>query len=204
MSETGGGGDGARAVTPEVSALIADAQKKLRDELLGRFAAGIGAAAVGLLSLSVVGGWLIVKPILVKQVGGAPRGAVVAFDRDDLDENHCPDGWSPFLYARARTIVGAGDPSHTPEKMPFSENGVPLSGYVLRQHGGEQKHLLTIDEMPRHDHGGGAVGTRDHAGLDNSAHGVANDIKPLESQGGGQPHNIMPPFIALYYCKKTE
>jgi modulator of FtsH protease HflC len=25
---------------------------------------------------------------------------------------------------------------------------------------------------------------------------------PTEAVGGGQPHNIMPPFIALFYCKK--
>jgi hypothetical protein len=69
-----------------------------------------------------------------------PRGAVVAFDRDDLTEDICPTGWVPFLEARAHVIVGAGDPSKSPGKMAYDERRKPLQGYVLRQHGGEQTY----------------------------------------------------------------
>jgi hypothetical protein len=121
-----------------------------------------------------------------------PNGAVVAFDKSE----GCPSGWSSFLAAGGRTIIGAGPNSN------LDENGRQLSVRQLGASGGEEKHKLSLDEMPPHNHGGGLVGTSDHGGLDNSARGVANNEKPLELEGKGLAHNIMPPFIALYYCKK--
>jgi hypothetical protein len=76
-----------------------------------------------------------------------PSGAVLAFDAPNLNQDRCPLGWTPFLEARGRTIVGAGDPSRAPGKMAADENGRMLKGYVLRQHGGEQM-LARLEEDP--------------------------------------------------------
>jgi microcystin-dependent protein len=72
--------------------------------------------------------------------------------------------------------------------------------------GGEEKHTLLEPEMPRHNH---AVYT--HAGFEGGetpgASGVPPDNKTkvhariTSSTGSSLPHNNMPPYIALYFCK---
>jgi hypothetical protein len=145
-----------------------------------------------------------------------PRGAVMAFDRDDLDANKCPPRWAPFLEARARVIVGAGDPARAPGKMAFDAMAMPLRGFVLRQHGGEQIHKLTLDEMPRHDHPIQVIEhseyMRENSGKYHGTDTLGRDasridpnwsvVRYTEVVGSGQPHNVMPPFLALFYCKK--
>jgi len=202
----------------EIRTLIDDAQKAVRDELIKKFAGWVVAGLVGLLGLAVVGGWFILKPILTKEVGGVPEGAVVAFDRADLTQDDCPDGWRPYKLARARTIVGAG--ALTPDllKMATDEHGRPLVGYVLRQHGGEQVHELRLEEIPSHVHTFvdhqfvvTTPAPRDSfGGLREPAGGGAGQAQNTTNPVGGNdrretvPHNTMPPFIALYYCKKDK
>ena len=129
--------------------------------------------------------------------GVAPSGAVVAFDLP----SGCPAGWSAFEAATSRLIIGAvmGRSSTVSTR---DMHGNSLTAYQYRADGGEETHTLTIAEMPAHDHGGGLVGTTDHAGLDNTARGVANNERPLMMQGEGKAHNIMSPYIALPYCRK--
>ena len=95
------------------------------------------------------------KPYIVKEIGGAPRGAVIALDRDDLSADKCPDGWEPFKRGRGRMFIGAGDPAAASREFGFGSDGEKLANRDLRQ------------------------------------------------RGGDLPHNNMPPYIALYFCKKT-
>lgn len=144
-----------------------------------------------------------------------PRGAVVAFDRSELNLNRdsdgaCPEGWVLFRPAGGRFIVGAG--SH----MNADPNGSPLSSYPTFSDspelatGGSERHTLTVAEMPSHEHRssfGGADTAVDIAGLNSGVNwGIRRTIGPdsTSSAGGGQPHNNMPPFIALYFCKKDS
>lgn len=116
-----------------------------------------------------------------------PAGVVVAFD----SPNGCPRGWKEFEAARGRTILGA--------------NASRTHGYTARPFGnvgGEEEHLLTINEMPSHDHGGIWGGDGKKAGMNNSYAYHAQGYVRISSEGGGQPHNNMPPYIALYFCKK--
>jgi hypothetical protein len=122
----------------EPEAVAPAVRDAIRKEAVQQSAKWIIGAAVGLVVVAATGWWLYFKPMIAAAVGGVPRGAVMAFDRDDLGVDACPPGWSPFLEARARVIVGAGDPSKAPGKMAFDERGERLQDYVLRQHGGQQ------------------------------------------------------------------
>jgi hypothetical protein len=133
------------------------------------------------------------------------RGAVVAFNRDRQKGSICPRGWSYFEVAGGRFIVGAGEHDNNLRRYPsYVENAAQAIG-------GEEMHLLTLDEMPSHDHANGNYQFLMMAGQDTTG-GQGLDPTPNEpnllhvgrilAQGGGQPHNNLPPFIGLYYCVK--
>lgn len=82
------------------------------------------------------------------------------------------------------------------------------STYSAGSMGGEANHTLTIDEMPRHNHE-----------VDNlNASGNATPYMTVQAQekkgyggnvqtmfaGGGQPHNNMPPYLAVYIWKRVN
>lgn len=138
-----------------------------------------------------------------------PRGVVIAFDRDDLNADKCPSGWQPFKEARARVIVGAGDPSKAPGKYGHDEAGRRLTHYVRGQHRGEEEVALKVAEMPSHSHPQsnnnyywiGAGNNPQNEGVPSGRYEFTTTTQ-VSAQGGGQAHNNMPPYIALYFCKK--
>jgi hypothetical protein len=73
----------------------------------------------------------------VGEAARLPWGAVVAFDRSDLDDDRCLPGWSPYREARARTIVGAGDPNKA-RGQGIDELGHRMRSYSLLEKGGVQ------------------------------------------------------------------
>lgn len=133
-------------------------------------------------------------------------GVVAAFDRRE----GCPEGWSPFSAGYGRVIVGAGGPGDGLTKRDFSVFG------------GAETHTLTRGELPPHDHrvvGQGDMGinewghTLDENRHDNPPRLFVNDGPPwgnikghliAKATGGGAPHNNMPPFVPLYFCKKSS
>ncbi len=105
-----------------------------------------------------------------------------------------PQGWklcdgtdgTPDL--RDRFIFGAG------------------KSYSLNDLGGEATHTLTVDEMPIHNHkqyieiwneDGGQAGN----GITSNGSKILEQILYWQSEysGGSQPHNNLPPYIALYW-----
>jgi len=183
-----------------VESLIEDAKKEVRKELISKFSKYFVAGLVGIGTLAAIGGWTLLLPWLRAQTGGAPPGSIIALDRSDLTEDKCPQGWEPFLHARGRVIVGAGDPSKAPRKF-----GIGLTEYDLRQHGGIEKIDLQIKNLPPHDHENTTlVSVTD--GLD-SVTINSGDMEQRKSRSGktgdGVPIDNRQPFIALFYCKKT-
>jgi len=97
---------------------------------------------------------------------------------------------------RGRMVVGAG-------------NGSALSPRLLAQQGGEEQHTLTIPEMPTHSHGQTLDDSTGAQGGQNQTDGNGGNVSTginngrTRNEGGGAPHNNMPPFIVLNYLIKV-
>lgn len=89
--------------------------------------------------------------------------------------------------------------------------------YTSGATGGEAEHTLTFNEMPSHSHGIYAVNT---AGSDEFGVTCVGNMGVLQGNfstsrkttwqkmyqyeaGGGQPHNNMPPYLAVYVWQRT-
>ena len=75
--------------------------------------------------------------------------------------------------------------------------------------GGEAEHTLTVEEMPQHAHtqwlrfqAGSDASTYAYQALGNSTGGPANSGN-TSGTGGGQAHNNMPPYLAVYMWKRV-
>ncbi len=157
-----------------------------------------------------------------------PEDAVMAFDR--TPSNPCPEGWTQFKEATSRVILGAGNATDFyEERFSLDEKGQELSPRAYRQHGGEEFHVLRPNEMPMHDHailnlttspngehshrikdgdaggqsgferGGSVRDLLSSQPAPNHTHTVSGQV---EMAGGDAGHNNMPPYLALYFCKK--
>lgn len=78
--------------------------------------------------------------------------------------------------------------------------------YPVGREGGEAQHTLTVEEMPAHNHairmgyGSGSLGSA-YARVDTN-----NPSSPWSgtfATGGGQPHNNLPPYRAVYIWRRT-
>ena len=118
--------------------------------------------------------------------------------------------------AGGRFIIGAG--VHNNKWFPLgSDQSVDLKRYIAydedtdqetatsRSTGGEEEHTLTIEEMPSHTHQFEYVSVeernRERSGGPDPIWKDAKKTENTLAVGGRQPHNNMPPHIALYFCK---
>lgn len=168
---------------------LGEAQNLLDDIVTGENPlADTAEQIVGLaLQNQEIRGWIV-------DAAKFPRGAVVAFSSVGEHSEVCPEGWSYFGDAQNRFLMGASD------------------AYPSGQTGGEAVVTLSVDQIPSHSH---AVGPFDwgHT-INGNGHPARIDVDDggpwdgrvgkltAQATGGGQPHNNIPPFIAIHFCKK--
>lgn len=128
----------------------------------------------------------------------------------------------PRLYARLHpALIVNADEFRTPDLTgQFVLGGTgDFGGHPAHQTGGESQVTLTTEQMPAHSHSSPPHShlTHDHnpvptpaaiaippdIALTASPHVPASTASSgvvIESAGGGQPHNNMPPYYTLRYC----
>lgn len=125
-----------------------------------------------------------------------PKSAILIID----DPAGCPDGWQRFGDSDGRMIIGVGSSDQS------------LTSRFYRDRGGAESHKLSVEQIPPHRHRLNFVEAPLIAG---GRHGFAHPVMkgfPEEdaftgttggdSEREAQAHNNMPPYIALYFCKK--
>ncbi len=84
--------------------------------------------------------------------------------------------------------------------------------YSVGASGGEETHVLTITEMPAHDHSSSFASAGHKHGPVPGSTGWTGGGTPMTgpdstasvaSQGGGSAHNNMPPYMALAFIMKS-
>lgn len=76
--------------------------------------------------------------------------------------------------------------------------------YAAGSTGGEASHTLTVDEMPAHSHVlAGDVQEWGTPARPYFGAGQYDDTVETGSAGGGQAHNNMPPYLAVYAWRRT-
>ena len=81
--------------------------------------------------------------------------------------------------------------------------------YSAGSTGGEAAHTLTVNELPEHQHSllntdsGGSYGDFTTYGVEESSNlGDTGNVR-TSNVGGGQAHNNMPPYLAVYVWQRT-
>lgn len=77
--------------------------------------------------------------------------------------------------------------------------------YTAGATGGEEQHTLTVSEIPSHNHeiAASTLGTAFGSRYIQPSDGANNSSDETKYTGGGQPHNNMPPYLAVYMWKRT-
>ncbi len=161
------------------------------------------------------------------QVSGdtLPVGCIVPFTSDTVPENWllC-DGSAvsrtdyALLFSIIGITYGVGDGSTT-FNLPDLRTRVPLGkgtatgeggesyNFQLGDKGGEYSHILTINEMPSHNHTlntSAETGTHDNGYIHNGSYTLSSQSATTENAGGGQAHNILQPFTVTNFIIKAR
>ena len=157
-----------------------------------------------------------------------PVGAVVAFDHP----SGCPDGWKKFDAGADRVIIGVGEKYKLPyvEGKPNYQIGGAPSQTIAIKHLPKHRHDVKdpghthIARAPAHSEGKASsqgwpdgnvhkrFRTSDRPTNDDPEEAVVqkdalekSETKiDIKETGLGQPIDIMPPYIPLYFCKKAN
>ncbi len=108
-------------------------------------------------------------------------------------------GWVNFKPLGGRFVLAAGTGTDLREDTRT---------FGLYDQSGAYEHVLTIEEMPSHQHGYRDRHTANHplwGDKDNDRQDDPKDHRRVtDPTGGGQPHNNMPPYLVLNFCHKQR
>ena len=78
--------------------------------------------------------------------------------------------------------------------------------YSAGSTGGEATHTLTVDEMPSHNHGFKTIEKKAASGTNYSRFASDGDAvgSVITETGGGQAHNNMPPYLAVFMWQRVS
>lgn len=106
--------------------------------------------------------------------------------------------WEQF--AQGRTLIGVGNGNDGVTSMAFEANAT----------GGEYKHKLTVEEMPKHTHkfryrGGQGTQASEPFGDNKPILQGSNDYGPnVDNTGGDASHNNIQPYVTVYFWKRVK
>lgn len=134
-----------------------------------------------------------------------------------VDEN--PAKWFGGTWERlkGRFLIGAGAVTDTNSNTRFGSIGAEEPDFSSGETGGQYFHKLNVDEMPEHSHtgnyyngqnmspndGGSNPDSGYHYNWENGGSNSQNGFMFVASTGGNQPHNNMPPYLAVYMWQRT-
>ena len=166
------------------------------------------AGGIIVILITAIWGWISVGG-LVRVLGGASQAQVVAVDKllDNaivLTEQECAVlgvGWIRHEEMGGRFPLGAGKTEDSRQEEGKFEVG---------DKGGAYLHQLMEPEMPihRHSHRDRFL---DNRRAENRIRGDRNDKQRVYTDetrdtgpsGGNQPHNNMPPYLTINFCRKA-
>jgi hypothetical protein len=180
----------AAVVSGGVGFANAGALRDACDDIKAKSPDAVGRANALLVCIEKLAIELEARPII-------SRGAVLAFEQPCQE----PD-WKLFDRAGGRFVVGAGHHANSDTR------GNQLTIYEKQYlNGGEETHVLTVAELPSHNHKSKFALNGQPLPWGPGSHPIPTSARNRGSDadwnsGGGEPHNNMPPYIALYYCIK--
>ncbi|MBF0331013.1 MAG: tail fiber protein [Candidatus Omnitrophica bacterium] len=163
--------------------------------LPGASAAGIPSGMIVPWGSSVIpAGWLICDGRAVSRLDEALLFGVIGTTYgagDGVTTFNLPD-------LRGRTVVGLDDMGSGLANTITDTRARVLGGIL-----GEEKHQLTVAEMPAHSHGYGQAYSGGR--YDGHSSPLYNATQWVQSgaAGGDQPHNNLQPSMALYWIIKS-
>lgn len=125
---------------------------------------------------------------------------------------------------KGRFLIGAGAIADTNSNASFGSLGAEEPDFASGETGGQYYHKLSIDEMPEHHHDTNdytlvvnkeAVQIKSNMGakpvINEEYTNIIPNIKATKNEdgnatvdtGGGQKHNNMPPYLAVFMWKRT-
>ena len=121
-----------------------------------------------------------------------PIGSVIANANADFDPNLLYRNMTWERFAKGQTLVGVDE-----DDADFA---------AAEKTGGEKAHKLTVAEMPSHTHRYSYLTNWDGRvmsgfAVTNSSTGSNN--QSVYAAGGDEPHNNMPPYVTVYYWRRT-